>query len=148
MEYAYLGLFKKVFEWVLSRIIDPVYRFVSNLLVTVFSWIFEEILAPVLLPVLEEALDFFIKLWLEIYSNHLYLLFSGILKLIDYLETAFDVFIGLRDVTYTQPDGTVVSGSLVEVLMQQKTISTVGNHAGGPGAGADSYNLRDGQVCV
>ncbi len=125
MEYAYLGLFKKVFEWVLSRIIDPVYRFVSNLLVTVFSWIFEEILAPVLLPVLEEALDFFIKLWLEIYSNHLYLLFSGILKLIDYLETAFDVFIGLRDVTYTQPDGTVVSGSLVEVLMQQKTISTV-----------------------
>ncbi len=125
MEYAYLGLFKKVFEWVLSRIIDPVYRFVSNLLVTVFSWIFEEILAPVLLPVLEEALDFFIKLWLEIYSNHLYLLFSGILKLIDYLETAFDVFIGLRDVTYTQPDGTVISGSLVEVLMQQKTISTV-----------------------
>ncbi len=125
MEYAYLGLFKKVFEWVLSRIIDPVYRFVSNLLVTVFSWIFEEILAPVLLSVLEEALDFFIKLWLEIYSNHLYLLFSGVLKLIDYLETAFDVFIGLRDVTYTQPDGTVVSGSLVEVLMQQKTISTV-----------------------
>ena len=125
MEYAYLGLFKKVFEWVLSRIIDPVYRFVSNLLVTVFSWIFEEILAPVLLPILEEALDFFISLWLEIYSNQLYLLFSGVLKLIDYLETAFDVFIGLRDVTYTQPDGTVVSGSLVEVLMQQKSISTV-----------------------
>lgn len=125
MEYAYLGLFKKVFEWVLSRIIDPVYRFVSNLLVTVFSWVFEEILAPVLLPVLEEALEFFINLWLEIYSNQLYLLFSGILKLIDYLETAFDVFIGLRDVTYTQPDGTVISGSLVEVLMQQKSISTV-----------------------
>lgn len=125
MEYAYLGLFKKVFEWVLSRIIDPVYRFVSNLLVTVFSWVFEEILAPVLLPVLEEALDFFINLWLEIYSTQLYLLFSGVLKLIDYLETAFDVFIGLRDVTYTQPDGTVISGSLVEVLMQQKTISTV-----------------------
>lgn len=125
MEYAYLGLFKKVFEWVLSRIIDPVYRFVSNLLVTVFSWIFEEILAPVLLPILEEALDFFISLWLEIYSNQLYLLFSGVLKLIDYLEIAFDVFIGLRDVTYTQPDGTVVSGSLVEVLMQQKSISTV-----------------------
>lgn len=125
MEYVYLGLFKKVFEWVLSRIIDPVYRFVSNLLVTVFSWVFEEILAPVLLPVLTEAMEFFINLWLEIYSTQLYLLFSGVLKLIDYLETAFDVFIGLRDVTYTQADGTVVSGSLVEVLIQQKTINTV-----------------------
>lgn len=125
MEYAYLGLFKKVFEWVLSRIVDPVYRFVSNLLVTVFNWVFKEILAPVLFPVLQDALKYFIDLWLEIYSNHLYLLFSGVLKLIDYLETAFDVFIGLRDVTFTQPDGTVVSGSLVEVLIQQKTISTV-----------------------
>lgn len=125
MEYVYLGLFRKVFEWVLSRIIDPVYRFVSGLLVTVFSWIFEEVLAPVLMPILEEALDFFIHLWLEIYSNQLYLLFSGILKLIDYLETAFDVFIGLRDVTYTKPGGQVVTGSLVEVLMQQESISLV-----------------------
>ena len=76
MEYAYLGLFRKVFEWVLSRIIDPVYRFISGLLVNVFSWIFEEILAPVLMPILEEALNFFIQLWLEIYRNHLYILFS------------------------------------------------------------------------
>lgn len=125
MEYAYLGLFRKVFEWVLSRIIDPVYRFISGLLVNVFSWIFEEILAPVLMPILEEALNFFIQLWLEIYSNHLYLLFSGVLKLIDYLETAFDVFIGLRDVTYIQANGQVVTGSLVEVLMQQENISLV-----------------------
>ena len=90
MEYVYLGLFRKVFEWVLNRIIDPVYRFVSGLLVTVFSWIFNEVLAPVLMPVLKDVLNFFIHLWLEIYSNHLYLLFSGILKIIDYLEMAFE----------------------------------------------------------
>lgn len=125
MERAYLGLFQKVFEWVLAKIVEPVYGFVSGLLMDVFSWIFKEILAPLLMPVLEEALDFFIKRWLEIYSNHLYLLFSGLLKLIDYLETAFDVFIGLRDVTYTEPGGAVVTGTLVEVLTQQKTVSTV-----------------------
>ena len=125
MESVYLGLFEKVFNWVLSRILDPVYRFVSGLLMTIFSWLFEEILAPILMPVLEWALDFFIDLWLKIYSNHLYLLFSGLLKLIDYLETAFDVFIGLRDVTYTTADGTVVTGTLVEILMQQESISLI-----------------------
>ncbi len=125
MESVYLGLFQKVFNWVLERILDPVYRFVSGLLTTVFGWIFQEILAPVLLPVLETAMDIFIQLWLRIYSIHLYTLFAGLLKLIDYLETAFDVFIGLRDVTYTDPNGNIITGSLVEVLMQQKTVSTV-----------------------
>ena len=48
LEYAYLGLFQKVFEWVLSKILDPVIRFVSNLLTTVLSWLFEEVLAPIL----------------------------------------------------------------------------------------------------
>jgi len=125
MEVAYLGLFQKVFEWVLSNIFDPVYRFVSNLLTTVFNWIFQEILAPILMPILQDALTFFFELWKQLVSTQFYLMFSGLLKLIDYLQTAFDVFIGLEDVTYTEANGTVITGSLVEVLLQQKTVSTV-----------------------
>lgn len=125
LEVVYLGLFQKVFNWVLSRILDPVYRFVSSLLTTVLSWVFEKILAPILMPILEDALEFFIDLWLKVMSTRLYLLLSGILKLIDYLETAFDVFIGLRPVTYTDPNGRVITGTLVEVLIQQENISTV-----------------------
>ena len=116
LEYAYLGLFQKVFEWVLSKILDPVIRFVSNLLTTVLSWLFEEVLAPILFPVLKDALQFFVDLWMLIYSRFIYLLFSGILKLIDYLEKAFDVFIGLEDVTYTV-EGHEISGTLVEVCL-------------------------------
>lgn len=100
------------------------FRFVSNLLTTVLSWLFEEVLAPILIPILQEALKYFMELWLLIYSRFIYLLFSGILKLIDYLEMAFDVFIGLKDVTYTEANGHVITGTLVEVLMQQKAIST------------------------
>ncbi len=107
----------------LSKILDPVIRFVSNLLTTVLSWLFEEVLAPILFPVLKDALQFFVDLWMLIYSRFIYLLFSGILKLIDYLEKAFDVFIGLEDVTYTV-EGHEISGTLVEVLMQQKAVST------------------------
>lgn len=120
MEYAYLGLFSRVFEWVLKNIFDPVFSFVSNLLTTVLTWVFQKVLAPILVPILQQALEFFIDLWKELYSTQLYMLFSGVLKLIDYLEKAFDVFIGLDEVTYNR-----TSGTLVEVLMQQKTISTV-----------------------
>ena len=125
MECVYLGLFQKVFEWVLKNIFGPVFSFVSNLLTTVLTWVFEELLAPILLPILQDVLNFFIDLWKLMYSRQLYLLFSGLLKLIDYLEKAFDVFIGLTEVTYQEADGSEISGTLVEVLMQQKTISTV-----------------------
>jgi hypothetical protein len=125
LEYVYLGLFQKVFNWVLQNILAPVFRFVSNLLTTVLTWVFQNILAPILLPVLETALNTLIDLWKTLYSTQLYLLFSGVLKLIDYLEKAFDVFIGLENVTYIDENGVEIAGSLVEVLMQQKTISTV-----------------------
>lgn len=124
MEMAYLGLFKKVLEWVLSNIFDPIFKWLTNLLSTIFSWIFNEILAPILLPVLEEALKFAFGLWKTIYSVQLYTLFSGVLKLIDYIETAFDVFIGIRDVTYTSSKGTITK-SLLEVLIEQETISKI-----------------------
>ncbi len=121
---AYLGLFSRIFNWVLERIFEPVFEFVAGLLSTVFTWIFNEILAPILMPILEAALEFFIDLWLQIYSLFIYGLFSGVLKLIDYLQTAFDVFIGLTDVSYVD-HGVRTTGTLVEVLMQNKTVSTV-----------------------
>ena len=100
MELAYLGLFTKIFNWVMDKIFDPVFKFISDLLSTVFSWVFNEILAPILFPILAEVLEFAIDLYSTIYSVHLYAIFSGVLKLIDYLEIAFDVFIGRRDVTF------------------------------------------------
>lgn len=124
MRFVYLGLFSRICDWVLSHIFEPVFRFVSNLLNVVLTWVFQEVLAPVLMPVLQGILEFAIKLWVEIYSTHLYLLFSGLLKLLDYLETAFDVFIGLRDVTYDS-GGTIIEGSLIEVLMQQKNVNQI-----------------------
>lgn len=125
MELAYIGLFSQIFDWVLSHIFDPVYRFVSGLLTTALAWLFNEILAPILMPILQDVLNFAIDLWLMIYCTQLYTLLSGILKIIDYMQTAFDTFIGLADVTYREPGGAAITGSLLEVLMQQKTFSTV-----------------------
>lgn len=128
MELAYLGLFEKVFNWVLNKIFDPIFKWLSSLLNTVFTWIFEEILSPILLPILEKAFEFGYNLWIQIYGTIVYSLFAGILKLIDYMETAFDVFIGIRNVKYYpngSGTGSYIEGSLVEILLQQKTVSTI-----------------------
>ncbi len=125
MEFVYLGLFSRVFNWVLDKIFEPVFKFISNLLSTVFNWIFNEILAPILMPILQSALEFFIELFLEIFSVFIYGIFAGFLKLIDYFQIAFDVFIGIEDVTYVQKGGVTIKGSLVDVLMQQESVSTV-----------------------
>ena len=128
MELAYLGLFEKIFNWVLDKIFEPVFKWLAGLLNTVFTWIFNEILSPILLPVLEKALTFLVDLLMQIFGNIIYAIFAGILKLVDYMEIAFDVFIGIRDVTY-YPDPSnmenYIEGSLVEVLLQQQTVSTV-----------------------
>ena len=57
MELAYLGLFSKIFNWVMDKIFDPVFKFISDLLSTVLSWVFNEILAPILFPILEEVME-------------------------------------------------------------------------------------------
>ena len=128
MELAYLGLFEKIFNWVLDKIFEPIFKWLSGLLNTVFTWIFNEILSPILLPVLEKALNFLLDLIMQIFGNIIYAIFAGILKLVDYMEIAFDVFIGIRDVTY-YPDPTntnvYTTGSLIEVLLQQETVSTI-----------------------
>jgi len=109
----------------LDRIFDPIFKWLTNLLTTIFTWIFNEILAPVLLPILEAVLEFAIELYKDIYAVHMYTLFSTVLKLIDYLETAFDVFIGIDEVTYHGGAGNEIKGSLLEVLLQQENISKI-----------------------
>ena len=124
MEIAYLGLFQDVCDWVLAHIMQPIYEWLSSLLTSVLTWVFQEIFQPFLEPILEKAIEFFIELWLDIYSVFLYTGFSAILKLIDYIETAFDIFIGLRDVSFTQ-GGDTITGSLLEVLLQMDTINKI-----------------------
>lgn len=128
MEMAYLGLFQKIFDWVLNKIFDPVFKWLSSLLTTVFSWLFDEILSPILLKVLESTLSWAFKTIVEIFSAFIYGVFSKLLKLIDYMEIAFDVLIGIRKVSYTTGVGEeakTVTGSLLSVLLQEDTVNTI-----------------------
>lgn len=126
MEIAYLGLFQKVFNWVLKKIFDPIFKWLSSLLTTVFAWIFDNVLSDTLIKVLEEVLSWAFGILKSIFGGLIYGMFSKILKLIDYMETAFDVFIGIQPVTYKDAaTNKTITKSLLEILFQQKTINTI-----------------------
>ena len=113
MEMSYLGIFEWVFEMVLQNIVTPVFNFVASLISYGLGWIFENVLGPILLPILQTVMEWSYRLFMYIYSLYYFSWFQLILTFVDYMERAFDIFIGLEPVTY---DGK--SGTLLEIFLR------------------------------
>lgn len=125
IQIAYLGFFDALFGWIIDLILTPVFKFVAGLLNTVFSWLFENVLAPVLMPVLKTVITWALDLFIEVFSSVFYMILVTFLKIIDYMQIAFDVFIGFTDVSYQTSSGIVVQGNLLEILFQYGNVQTV-----------------------
>lgn len=120
MVFTSLGIFSTIFNWVLEKIFSPVFTFISGLLETVLGWLFEEILGPLLKSVIWPIIERAIGAIITVLSGVLYSLLSCLLRLVDQMEAAFDIFIGLREVS----SKSYGSGSLLTVLYQMKPIKT------------------------
>ncbi len=118
MRMVYLGLFSKIFEWVFSKILKPIVDFIASLLGTLFGWVFNNILVPILTLVLQKVFPWFLDILKEIFGVILYGFLSWIFKFIDYLNIAFDIFIGTSEVKYQGG-----SGSLLNAMMSQRAVS-------------------------
>lgn len=120
MVFTSLGIFSTIFNWVLEKIFSPVFTFISGLLETVLGWLFEEILGPLLKSVIWPIIERAIGAIITVLSGVLYSLLSCLLRLVDQMEAAFDIFIGLREVS----SKSYGNGSLLTVLYQMKPIKT------------------------
>lgn len=118
MTMVYLGLFSRIFEWIWEKILSPIVSFVANLLGSLFEWVFNNILVPILTLVLQKVLPWFLGLLKGIFSTILYRCLSWIFKIIDYLNSAFDIFIGTSEVEYQGG-----SGPLLNAVMSQGVVS-------------------------
>lgn len=125
MNIVYLGLFQTILNWVIEKILSPVFKFVANLLSTVFGWIFDTVLGPLLQSVLIPLAQVVINLVFEAFAEVFYRLFVAILRLVDYMQIAFDVLIGIRPVAYYPKAGVRVEEPLLDVLFYQNSISRV-----------------------
>ena len=125
MEMSYLGIYEWVYEKVLSSIVTPVFDFVVSIINIAWGYVFQYILGPILLPVLQVVFYWVIRVVEVLGAFMNYLQFIGYLMVVDCLEKAFDIFIGLEPVTYypNGREGAAVTGSLLEVLFTSTAIS-------------------------
>lgn len=122
MEYAYMGLFSAIFNWIFDKILSPVLNFISGLLETVLGWIFNNVLGPLLQAVLWPIIEGTIKLILEVLSGVLYSIFADLLVLINSMQNAFDFFSGVKEVTVQQANGGSYRATLLMALFRQPAV--------------------------
>lgn len=100
MEFVYMGIFSTVFKWVFDKILSPVFSFVAKLVSTVLTFVFNNVLMPLLTAVFKPLILLTFSLLKQIWCGVLLSIFTTILKVIDYLGTAFDYMTGISDVVY------------------------------------------------
>lgn len=120
-----LGIFDAVYDWVVSKIVDPLITWLGNILSSIFSWIFEEVLQPYVFPVIE-------NLWNSIFVNvanffyaSIYAGYCNLLNILDTITQGFDVLIGLSDITYVDGAGIQQSDTLLNYVLFHSGISGI-----------------------
>lgn len=113
MEYVYMGIFSKIFNWVLDKIFAPVFDFLAKILSSALSWIFNKVLGPLLEHVLWPLIKATLDLILKVLAGVLFAVFAQILKILDQLNQCFDYLIGLSNVSYKGQEM-----SLLEAMFQ------------------------------
>ncbi len=103
-EVVYLGLLSKIFNAIFNAILSPVFEFISKLLETVLGWIFDAVLQPLLVAVFFPLLKSVWDIIMEAFGEMFYGLLVSVLQIIDSMQDAFNIFAGLKLVTYKKSD--------------------------------------------
>lgn len=95
MQFIYIGFWDSMLNWMLNAILKPVITFLGSLLSKVFSWLFNSILGPILKSLAVPVFEILLDLLKTVFSGILYSIMAELLKLVDYMEKAFRIIIGL-----------------------------------------------------
>ncbi len=124
MNMAYLGFWSDPVGWVMEQILDPMFQAIGNLLNAAFSWLFEVILAPLLKSVLLPLATAIAKLIFEMLAGIFYGLMATIWKILDAMEQAYNLYIGVslvRDTSIADSEPTTLLEALYNIPVIQKT---------------------------
>lgn len=100
MEIVYLGLLSSIFNWIFDKILSPIFSFVSSLLESVLGWLFNNVLSPLLQEVLWPIFTGLLDLIYSVLAGIFYTILASLLKIIDSLQQAFNLFAGIDKVIY------------------------------------------------
>ena len=118
-----LGIFDRVFDWVVSKIFNPIIEWLSKILNSIFEWILNTIVIPLLKPVFDFLWNIVIANIADLFYTFIYTGYCKMLWLLDQLQNGFDVLIGLKDVTYTSAEtGAKTQSTLLQYFMNNEII--------------------------
>ncbi len=123
MNMAYLGFWSDPVGWVMEQILDPLFQAIGNLLNAAFSWLFEVILAPLLKSVLLPLATAIVKLIFEMMAGVFYGMMSTIWRILDAMEQAYNLYIGVslvRDTSIADSEPTTLLEALYNIPVIQK----------------------------
>lgn len=118
MNMVYLGFLSDPIGWMMENFLDPLFELVGNLLNTVFTWLFNTLLEPALRNAIIPLAKILGKLLWEMLAGVFYSIMASIWKLLDSMEKAYDIFIGISKVTDTmaqKPEATTLLEALYNI---------------------------------
>ncbi|WP_432628124.1 Mbov_0396 family ICE element transmembrane protein [Brotaphodocola sp.] len=107
MQFIYIGFWDSLVNKLLNAILKPIVTFLGSLLSKVFSWLFNTVLTPILKSVAVPIFEILLDLLKTVLSGILYSIMAELLKLVDYMEKAFRIIIGLDNVEVKLAGSTV-----------------------------------------
>ncbi|MDR0804704.1 MAG: hypothetical protein LBN42_02845, partial [Oscillospiraceae bacterium] len=123
MPIVILGIFSDILDWVLDKIFSPVFNFIAKLLSPVFEFLFNTVLSPILKFAMETVFPILWDLLMSLIGGLLYQIMILLWKLLDAIQSCFDILIGTKPVTYTPTDGPrQTDKTLLEVLFEQPMV--------------------------
>ncbi len=122
MNMAYLGFWSDTVGWVMEKIMDPVFSFVGGLLNSALTWLFQVILAPLLKNILIPLAIEIAKLILQALSGVFYSIMVEVWRILDSMEQAYNIFIGIDTVTIVENGVRSPHMTLLEALYSITTI--------------------------
>ncbi len=125
MPISILSLFSDIYNAILNAIFKPIAEWLSGIISSVFKFIINEVIQPILEPVFKAVMDYVGYYILDWFFKGLYAILQIFLYIIDAMQTAFDVLIGMQPITYRGADGVTRTDSLVNVLIFDDGIRNV-----------------------
>lgn len=125
MPISILSIFSDLYNKIMKSILNPIRDWLTSILKEVFSFVFDKVLKPVLIPILEAVMETVGYSIMDFFYTGMYSCFRLLLLIIDIMQMAFDVLIGIQPVTYMASDGTKRTDTLLNVLILDDGIRNV-----------------------
>ncbi len=102
MPILFLGFFDTVFQWVYDKILAPIKNFIADIFDTIVNYV----LKPILKPIFDALWDYIFSYVADFIFAQVYAQYVRLLDIVNALQGAFDVLIGVEDITYSTTVGT------------------------------------------